>query len=318
MHRRSHRATLMTSTLTVALLSACASAPEPAPEPAAPVLKGSVEVFEGDARIGRYTSSPWGFSTVSYWIEGPEGVVVIDTQFLLSAAEELIEAAEAHTGKKVVAAIVLHANPDKFNGTPAFQARGIKVLTSAQIIALMPEVHDKRVKAFYERYKPDYPLELPRPDSFGDQTTTLQLAGLPVELHVTGAGCSEAHVIATFDGHLFGGDLLANGTHSWLEIGRTDAWLQRLDEMDALAPRFVHPGRGASGGPDLIAQERTYLLKIIELVAAATPTLPPDKEALARVQRQIEALYPKHRYAVFLNIGLPAEWRRQASARPSE
>src|SRR3954454_20682508 len=96
--------------LLLALVAGCASVQVPAH---AQVTLTSA----GDPRVGTYVSSPWGFSTSSYWIEGPTGLVVIDTQFLPSAAEEMLAWAEQTTGKKVVLAIVLHPNPDKFNGT---------------------------------------------------------------------------------------------------------------------------------------------------------------------------------------------------------
>jgi len=81
------------------LLGACATAARPSEAPApssaevAPPARegGTVERLPHAPRVGRYVSSKWGFSTVSYWIEGPEGVVVIDTQFLPSAAAELVE-----------------------------------------------------------------------------------------------------------------------------------------------------------------------------------------------------------------------------------
>ncbi len=267
-----------------------------------------------DARIGRYTSSPWGFSTASYWIEGPEGVVLVDTQFLPSATRELIEIAERETQKRVVLAIVLHANPDKFNGTATLQERGVRVITSRQVLELIPEVHEKRVKAFYERYEPDYPERLPEPESFGDRGQRIAAAGLELELHVVGAGCSEAHVLLEFEGHLFAGDLVASGVHSWLEIGETDAWLARVDEMEALSPRYVHPGRGASGGAELLAAQREYLREVIAAVAEERPRGPVDTAALTRVESRLRARYPDHGFPVFLKLGLPAEWRRQAAA----
>ncbi len=107
-----------------------------------------------DPRVGTYVSKPWGFSTSSYWIEGPDGLVLIDTQFLPSAAIEAVTWAEQVTGKKVVTAIVLHPNPDKYNGTAVLQARGIEVLTSAQVAAAIPSVHEGRKRSFYARYKP--------------------------------------------------------------------------------------------------------------------------------------------------------------------
>lgn len=279
-----------------------------------PPMQGTVEASPVDARVGQYVSSAWTFSTSTFWIEGPEGVVLVDVQFLPSAAIEALEAAERATGKKVVAAVVLHANPDKFNGTAALQARGIKVLTSKQVLELIPHVFEIRTAAFGERYRPDWPGEVPRPESFGEAKAELEIAGLELTAHVLGAGCSEAHVVLEWEGHVFVGDLVANQSHSWLEIGRTDAWLQRIEEIAAMSPSFVHPGRGRSGGPELLAAQREYLQAVSDLVAAEKPAMPVDPRGLARVRAELERRYPGHRFRVFLEIGLPAEWRRQAAA----
>ena len=264
--------------------------------------------------IGTYTSTPWSFSTSSYWIEGPTGLVAVDTQFLTSAAEEMIAKAEATTKKKFVLAVVLHANPDKFNGTAVFQKRGVKVVTSAQVKALIPKIHEKRVAAFYDRYKPDYPKDVPNPDVFGDKTTEIEAAGVKLRLHVMGAGCSEAHVVVerADTRAVFVGDLVANKSHSWLEIGKTDEWLRRLEELRRLGPQSVHPGRGAAEGAWLLDEEEAYLKKVIELVAAEKPKGPPKDEVLDRVKKEIVAAYPDYGFPVFLEIGLPAEWERQA------
>lgn len=315
-HNRARLPRLATA-LALALAS-CAGPRDHDGEPTTPAPArdhaGSWSRPTADTRVGRYTSSPWGFSTASYWIEGPEGVVLVDTQFLPSATEELLEIAERETGKRVVLAIVLHANPDKFNGSATLQARGVRVITSSQVLALIPEVHQKRVAAFYDRYKPDYPERVPAPESFGDERQTLAAAGLELRLHVVGAGCSAAHVLLEFEGHLFAGDLVASATHSWLEIGETAAWLERVDEMVALAPRHVHPGRGPSGGPELLVAQRRYLEDVIAAVAAEHPRGPVDAQALARVETRLLERYPDHAFAVFLKLGLPAEWRRQAAA----
>jgi glyoxylase-like metal-dependent hydrolase (beta-lactamase superfamily II) len=265
--------------------------------------------------VGTYVSIPWGFSTSSYFLEGPDGLVAIDTQFLTSAAEEMIASAEALTKKKFVLAIVLHANPDKFNGTAVFQKHGVRVVTSAQVKALLPSVHEKRMRAFYERYKPDYPSELPAPDVFGDKTTELTAAGLKLKLHVMGAGCSESHVVVEHEGGVFVGDLVANQSHSWLEIGKTDEWLKRIDELERLKPSRVYPGRGPGADAKLLADEKAYLRKVISLVAAEKPTMPVQEDALARIEAAAIAAYPGYEFPVFLEIGLPAEWERQARAR---
>ena len=299
-------------------LASCAGRGKTAPGGAARGgAGGEARAFAGDPRVGQYVSSGWTFATSSFWISGPEGLVLVDTQFLPSAGLEAAALAEQATGQRVVTAFVLHANPDKFNGTTALQGRGVEVLTAQPVLDAMPAIHAKRVAAFYDRYKPDYPLEMPRPAVFGAATTQLQRAGLPLTAHVLGPGCSEAHVVLQLEDQVFVGDLVANGAHSWLEIGRTDAWLQRIAELEAMRPRFVHPGRGPSGGPELLTQQRAYLEEVIALVAAERPAGPPRKDALARVRAELERRHPTFRFPVFLEIGLPAEWRRQAVSAPA-
>lgn len=278
---------------------------QPEPEPHGTLTR--------EGLVGTYVSIPWGFSTTSYVLEGPEGLVAIDTQFLPSAAEEMIALAEAATKKKFVLAVVLHANPDKFNGTATFQKHGVKVVTSAQVKELLPSIHEMRTRSFYERYKPDYPSVLPAPDVFGDKTTELKAGGLTLKLHVMGAGCSESHVVVEHDHGIFVGDLVANKAHSWLEIGKTDEWLKRIDEMKKLKPSRVYPGRGLPGDAKLLDDEKSYLEKVIQLVAAAKPKMPIPKDgSLERVEQAVIAAYPSYDFPVFLKIGLPAEWERQA------
>lgn len=293
------------------ILAACAGRPA---KPRTGASGGTAAPFAGDPRVGQYVSNAWTFATSSFWIAGPAGLVLVDTQFLPSLGLEAADLAEQATGERLTTAFVLHANPDKFNGTTALQGRGATVLTSQQVLAAMPEIHKKRVAAFYERYKPDYPLEMPTPTSFGAATTKLEAAGLPLTAHVMGPGCSEAHVVLQFEDQVFVGDLVASGAHSWLEIGRTDAWLERLRELEAMKPRWVHPGRGPSGGPELLTEQRAYLEQVVAFVAAERPAGPPDEAALKRVRARLEQRYPNHRFPVFLEIGLPAEWRRQAAA----
>ncbi len=285
----------------------------------AQVVLHHADEFYGDGRVGAYVSTAWGFSTSTYWIEGPTGLILIDTQFLPSAAAEAVTWAEQVTGKKVKLAVVLHANPDKFNGTATLKKRGIKVVTSEQVRALIPGVHAIRLKAFYDRYQPDYPQEFTLPDSFGDKTTELAAGGVTIKAHVLGAGCSDAHVAVEFEGHLFVGDLVGSGAHSWLELGHTDEWLKRLDELKALKPEFVHPGRGPSGDARLLLQEENYLKFVIAAVAAEKPTAQAATNgqlapALARVRTKIDERFVGYRFGVFLDIGLPAEWRRQVQA----
>jgi len=265
-----------------------------------------------DSRIGVYTSTPWGFETASYWIEGPDGLIFIDTQFLLSAGKEALDKAEAITGKKTKLAIVLHPNPDKFNGTALFQARGIRVITSAQVLAAIPAVHAQRKQSFYDRYKPDYPAEQPKPESFGDTTQEISAAGIKVKLHVLGIGCSAAHVVVEYEGNVFVGDLVGNGTHAWIEIGEIEQWQARLKEIMALNPKYVHPGRGATDGPEILEWQANYFHRLLNEIIMEKPKIPLAKGTVERVKDRMMQAYPGLDYDVFLDVGLEETLKKQA------
>jgi glyoxylase-like metal-dependent hydrolase (beta-lactamase superfamily II) len=296
---------------TLIALAGCSSTPNKS-EPARIEFSNAPEMTltHGDGRIGTYVSSWNGFRTSSYWIEGPDGLVLIDTQFLPSAAEEFLNWAEKATGKKAVLAIVLHPNPDKFNGTATFQKRGIRVITSDQVLSLIPSVHKLRISWFYDRFKPDYPFEEPHPNSFGSQTTEIKAAGLTLKAHVLGAGCSGAHVAVEFDHHLFVGDLITQGFHSWLELGKLNEWLKRLSELRDLAPKYVHTGRGGSGDPDLLDREEQYLKTVLRIVkeerAKVGKTLIPQTRK--RILNRILSAYPAYEYPNFVSNGIEEVW----------
>jgi glyoxylase-like metal-dependent hydrolase (beta-lactamase superfamily II) len=258
-----------------------------------------------------FTSIPWGFETNSYWIEGPDGVVVIDTQFLPSEAERLLDEIERTTGKRVVLALVLHPNPDKFNGADVFAARGIPVLTSAQVIEHVPAVAEARRRAFLQRYAPDYPTRDPELSSFGDTSRTLEVAGLALNLHVLGRGCSEAHVAVEWNGHLFAGDLIISRTHAWLELGYVRDWLDRVNELAGLGANFIHPGRGPAGGPELLDGTRAYLTRVLEL-AGESDSGRSRAESVREIRERLIAEYPDYGYRVFL-FGIGAVLDRERS-----
>jgi glyoxylase-like metal-dependent hydrolase (beta-lactamase superfamily II) len=293
-------------------VSACASAPKsPIPTSEAPA-RTEIHAVEGDPRIGTYVSSWKGFRTSSYWIEGPTGLILIDTQFLLSAAEEMIDSAERITGKKVKLAIVLHPNPDKFNGTEIFQRRGIRVVTSQQVLDLIPAVHRLRTGWFYERFKPDYPSAEPKPESFGDHSVDLVAGGIRVKAHVMGPGCSDAHVVVEYDGNAFVGDLVTIGFHSWMELGHVDEWLKRLEEIGEWDVKYIRTGRGGTGEIDALDREVRYLQTVKSVITKYARAHPgkkrlSDADKSALVQAMVDR-FPAYDYPKFVENGLDALW----------
>ncbi len=267
--------------------------------------------------IGSYTSPPRTFSTVTYWIAGPQAAVLVDTQFLPKEGLEALREAERASGMKVSHALVLHPNPDKFNGTGALQAAGVRVMTSAQVADQIPAVHRIRHGWFADEYKPDYPEEPARPSAFGDRTQEVDWSGRRIRLHVLGPGSSAAHVVAQVNDAVFVGDLVNPDNHAWLELGRIDEWLLRLDEIRAMKPARIYPGRGKPGGPELIERQAEYLRFVQDLVRAERPTGSLGWITKLQLQSAIERQYPALGYPLFMREGLAAVWREEAARRPT-
>jgi glyoxylase-like metal-dependent hydrolase (beta-lactamase superfamily II) len=265
-----------------------------------------------EPKVGTFISSAKTFSTASYWLEGADGVLMIDTQFLPKEGLQAVAQAERETGKKVTTAIVLHPNPDKFNGTEVFQARGIRVLTTDAVIAAIPGVHVIRTGWFAEEFKPDYPANAAKPATFGNATVQQTFAGVPITLHALGPGCSAAHVVVQAGDAVFVGDLINPDNHAWLELGTIDAWLARLEEIRNMKPTRVFPGRGKPGGVELIDNQAAYLRLVQKTVRDAAPSGTLSFIRKLRLQSTIESAYPKLGYNLFMRDGLEKVWEIEA------
>jgi glyoxylase-like metal-dependent hydrolase (beta-lactamase superfamily II) len=265
--------------------------------------------------IGYYTSPEKTFSTASYWIVGETGTVLIDTQFLPKEGLEAVAMAEKASGKKVTHAIVLHPNPDKFNGTEVMKARGVDVVGSTQVIYWIPSVHEIRLGWFAKDFAPDYPSEPAKPRTFGRKTTDIEFAGLAIRLHVLGPGCSATHVVAQVGDAVFVGDLINPDNHAWLELGTIDEWLLRLEEIRAMNPKRVLPGRGKPGGIELIDKQAEYLRFVQQTVRDAKPSGELGTMRKLMLQLTIERKYSSLGYPGFMRDGLAAVWRTEAAKK---
>jgi hypothetical protein len=135
-----------------------------------------------------------------------------------------------------------------------------------------------------------------------------------VKAHVLGVGSSAAHVVVEWEKHLFVGGLIGNDEYTWCENGRVDEWLKRLEELRALGPKWIHPGNGLTGGPELIDQQVEFLNTVVAAVASENPRGRSTPEAMARIKEKVTQRYPKREFPDLLPPLLTAEWTRQAAA----
>lgn len=231
--------------------------------------------------VDSYTSGAAGFDTTTWWVDTGSEVVVFDAQFTPELAESVLAEIEATTDSPVRYLVITHPNPDKFNGAPVFQAAGAQVVASQATAEAMPGVH-----AYKEAYfvgagmfeAGAYPA-LPQVDLTFSDSLSLALDAGTVTLHeLSHPGVSSTQTVAQIEGGVFVGDLVASGTHAWLEGGIVDGiavptiadWIEALEEVEDLAGpgATVYPGRGAPGlAGEVLRAQQDYLRSLDSIVA---------------------------------------------------
>jgi len=100
-----------------------------------------------------------------------------------------------------------------------------------------------------------------------------------------------------------------HGVHAYLSDGHSTRW---LDNLARLKPELVdgaelHPGHGASGGPELLDWQRDYLeayRAAVEQLRAGRSTLDePDEQALSL---SMKAKYPQAALDFLIPLGADA------------
>jgi len=198
--------------------------------------------------IHTYRAAEAGLCVNSYLVEAESGVVVIDTNLLVSDIAAL-RARLAALKKPLLAILVTHAHPDHFNG-------------------VLDLVRDREVPV----YGPEWPAETYYPNSVLADGEQVKLDELTFTVRDLGPGESHADsyflLAADRAPVAFTGDVAFNGTHPYTADGHSSSWLALLDVLDAelAGARRLYPGHGDPAGPGVLAEQRRYLLFYREVV----------------------------------------------------
>lgn len=243
-------------------------------------------LFSTAGTLGVYTSPAAGFDTHTFYYDDGEEVTIFDTQFVPTLTAEMVKKIKSETQSKITRVVVTHPNPDKFNGLSYLHGMGVSSISSTQVAAQMPAVHEYKknfwvnvMGAFKES---EYPVFESIQKTFDEEYVITLKSGETITLfQLKNSGVATSQVVARIDttGDLIVGDLVHTRAHAWLEGGLENgipkpdlvSWVNALSELPALSKghgdAIVYGGRGEFVRvKDAVIEQMNYLTQAQKIV----------------------------------------------------
>ncbi len=220
-------------------------------------MPGTWTVTRNDvAPIHSFTAPEEGWLVTSHIIELPSQLLVVDAQYRLSCAREVVRYATA-LKKPLSRLYVTHYHPDHLLGAPAFDA---PLVALAGVAGKIDAVGDRVAREEHEIVGDDIPATARRPDRHVDEGVEM-VDGVRIEhRRLRGAETEDALVVALPDaGAIIVQDLVYDRSHLFLGERDFAGWRATLREFQGLPYDVVLPGHGLPGGKGLYDEMITYL-----------------------------------------------------------
>ena len=273
--------------------------------------------------VHTYRAAESGLYVNSYLVEGESGVVVVDTNLLVSDIEALRARLRA-LKKPLLAILVTHAHPDHFNGIfRLVQDKEVPVYAAASVGRVIEEIAGAKRAQWSPVYGAEWPAETYYPNSPLADGAQVQLDELSFTVREVGPAESHAdsYFVLTANGSAaiaFTGDLAFHGMHPYTADGHSGAWLAALDVLggELAGTGILYPGHGDPAGPGLLADQRRYLLYYRELIRRLSGGEPQLSEAAkSELTAAMQAFLPDAPLTWMIELGADAVAAELAAVR---
>ncbi len=299
-----------TALLALAATAACSSSEDES--------TGAEEPAVADIEIHRPFIRGNG-SVNSYWLEGPDEIVVFDTQGNIDLARRVVTAILA-TEKPVTAIFISHYDPGHFGGLQVFTEAfpEAELLMSEEVAEAM----ERDLMGYAERLREiigEQYRRPPAPTRIVANREEIDLSGVTLIVHVVDDSEADQIVMLEIPSEraILASDLVANRMHPDLTDADIDSWPRALDRLTRdFSGYTLYPGHGRPGPVNLLAANQiAYLTFVRGLVER--DILSDDVASEAEINAAIAQI--QSNYAGWdTATGRPAQLRRNLEALVAE
>jgi glyoxylase-like metal-dependent hydrolase (beta-lactamase superfamily II) len=248
--------------------------------------------------IRTFTAPEDGWSVTSHIIELSSQLIVIDAQYTVPLAREVLRCAEAFN-KPMTRLYITHYHPDHLLGAVAFDAPTYALRAVSEKIAAKG---DRIAREEHEKVGADIP-DRARKIDFEIEAGEDSIDGVRlIYRHLRQSETEDALTIELPDANaIIVQDLVYNNAHVFLGERRFVGWQAALKEYSSLSFGNVLPGHGIPGGPELYHQMVDYLAFAETALATSQDSTDfkrqlldrfPDHGARKIVDHQMRFLFP--------------------------
>jgi glyoxylase-like metal-dependent hydrolase (beta-lactamase superfamily II) len=221
-----------------------------------------------------YQSGEGGIYANAYLVETEHAVVAIDST-LSNSDSKALRAKLDGLNKPLVAVLLTHGHPDHYNGvTNLLRGAHIPVIATEGVGKVIRRDDAAKQAQWQPVFKDEWPSPRTFPDTIAADGRGLRFDGVTFTVHDLGPGESDADsiwvVTAPSTRIAFIGDVVLQGVHAYLHDGHSKPWLANIERVRHLTKGATRlfPGHGDAGGPELLNQQRDYLVTYRQTVAS--------------------------------------------------